>query len=178
MLKIKLVAATALTFGIAMASSPAFAGTDTQTLNITAVNTAMCQMSIPGDVYTVLENDGGSDRISGTSISQLAITCNNLLPYTVEASTDDAEGNFTMTDDSTNLSINARARVSAEGADSSANPNSIAWQGWGSATNNAALSAVGSGEAQIYATRIDINTDNNYAAVGTYTRSLEITLNY
>ncbi|MGV7183757.1 hypothetical protein [Xanthomonas axonopodis] len=174
----KSITAVAIAFGISMASSPAFAGTDTQTLNVTAVNSAMCSMGIPGDIYTVLESDGGSNRISQTSISELTVVCNNLLPYTVEITTDDAAGNFKMTDDATSQQINARARVSGEGADVSGNPASIAWQSWGTVANNAALNAVGTGETQTFATRVDINTDNTYAAVGTYTKSLEITLNY
>ena len=78
----KSITAVAIAFGISMASSPSFAGTDTQTLNVTAVNSAMCSMGIPGDIYTVLESDGGSNRISQTSISQLSVVCNKLLPYT------------------------------------------------------------------------------------------------
>lgn len=174
----KSIAAAAISFGISMASSPAFAGTDTQTLNITAVNSAMCSMGIPGDIYTVLENDGGSNLISLSSIAELTVVCNNLLPYTVEITTDDAAGNFKMTDDATSQQINARARISGEGAATSGNSNSIAWQSWGSAANNAALNATGTGETQTFSTRIDINTDDTYAAVGTYTKSLEITLNY
>lgn len=172
MLKSKITMATGLTFGLALAAAnPAFAATETQTMNITAVQAAVCKMGIPEDVFMQLgEKDENSVIVALSAIQDLTVTCNKDLPYTIEMDTADASGNFVMTDSATAKEIKARASFGLSGPSN--------WQPFGTTANNAALSSVGTGADQVFSTRITVNTDATYAAVGTYTAQRQITISY
>lgn len=172
MLMNKITIATGLAFGLAMAAAnPAFAATETQTMNITAVQAAVCKMAIPDDVFMQLgERDENSVIVALSAIQDLTVICNKDLPYTVEMDTADASGNFVMTDAATAKEIKARASFGLSGPSN--------WQPFSTTANNAALSSVGTGAEQVFSTRITVNTDATYAAVGTYTAERQITISY
>lgn len=172
MLKNKITIATGLAFGLAMAAAnPAFAATETQTMNITAVQAAVCKMGIPEDVFMQLgEKNENSVIVALSSIQDLIVICNKDLPYSVEMDTEDASGNFVMIDAATSKEIKARASFGLSGPSN--------WQPFSTTANNAALSSVGTGAEQVFSTRITVNTDATYAAVGTYTAERQITISY
>ncbi|HIE1099702.1 TPA: hypothetical protein ACXJQL_002263 [Stenotrophomonas maltophilia] len=171
MLKTKITIAAGLAFGLAMAAAnPALAGTDTQTMSITAVQAAVCRMSIPENVFMELGQEGDHVIMSLSAIQDLAVECNRDLPYTIEMDTADASGNFVMTDAATLKEIKGRASFGLNGPSN--------FQPFGTVANNAALTSVGTGSVQLFSTRITVNTDATYAAVGTYTAERQITISY